>query len=228
MRGGRRRRKRGERGVEGGRGCSYVLSDPPVRSRTPFPQPWLLCSIGDLLLLLLLVFGGLFSCRMTGGPAPTPNSPVSNTQFGFIVLPAQTEIFCRVKQWSCELPGSSACFSTSVPFCLSVCLLHPFLNSLGPRTPPTPSLPNLPSPLYNQPSSRLICVVEVSLAGGTLLFSVLKRSQFDFSDLDVSVRACAGSVYITCPNEREYYCFVKLYKGEEIPHSCFFLSSFVA
>lgn len=134
-------------GVEGGRGRSYVLSDPPSEEQSPPPQPRLLCSIGDLL-LLLLVFGGLFSCRMTGGPAPTPNSPVSNTQFGFIVLPAQTEIVCRVKQWSCELPGSSACFSTSVPFCLSVCLLHPFLNSLGPR-PPHPT----PTPLYPAPST---------------------------------------------------------------------------
>lgn len=113
----------------------------PVRSRTP--QSRLLCYIGDLLLLLS-------RDHMTGGPASTsPNSPVSNALFDFIVLPVQMGIFCRVKQWSCELPGSSACFSTSVSFCLSAASIFKFSCSSGPpESPPRHSplpLPYLPN-----------------------------------------------------------------------------------
>lgn len=166
---------------------------------------------------------------MTGGPAPTPNSPVSKHTIWFYCAAGTDGNLLQskaVELWAARLIGLLFHFSPFLSVCLSATSIFKFSrSSTTPRPPPST---HLPSPLYNQPSSRLICVVEVSLAGGTLLFSVLKRSQFDFCDLDVSVRACAGSVYITCPNEREYYCFVKLYKGEEIPHSCFFLSSFVA
>lgn len=178
-------------GMERSRGRSYVLLDPPVRSRTPPPppQPRLL---GDLL-LLLLVFGGLFSCRMTGGPAPTPNSPVSNTQFGFIVLPAQTEIFCRVKQWSCELPGSSACFSTSVPFCLSVCLLHPFLNSLGPH-PPRPPKSTQPS-LQPAVVTFDLCIRGVISRRNSFVFSSKKKPIWFLWPWRQCPRLCRFSIY---------------------------------
>lgn len=212
---GRRGRKRGKWGALGGALCP--VRPPKWGAGPPASQPWLPCSIGDLLLLL-------FTDRMAGSPASThPNSPVSNTPFGLIVLPVQMEIFCRVKQWSCELPGSSACFPTSVPFCLSAASRFKFSQLHLPssltalRDPPPKPILQLALAMFDLSSQGVTC---------TFVFSSKRKPIWFQWHWRHRLRLCRFSIYYRV--QMKGYCFVKLYKGEKIPHSCFFLSSFVA
>lgn len=120
----------------------HVLSDPPQwGAEPPASQPRLLCSIGDLLLLL-------FTDWTAGGPASThPNGPVSNAIWSYYAAGTDGNLLQgkAVELWASRLIGLLSHFSFFLSVCLSAgaCFwIFPFLN---PHNPP-PSLPSLSPP----------------------------------------------------------------------------------